>query len=155
MRKIRYFGVSNYSPYVKDSFHRWLCEGETTAVNPRNHGTKTAALYRLEVPAGGECVLRLDLARREKKFDEFDRERFDHAFALRKKEADEFYEDAIPANLTFEQKNVARQAYAGLVWTKQFYHFVVEDWMVGDPYEMPPPGSRTARSPDGCRGRSA
>ena len=129
------FGVSNYSPYVKDSFHRWLCGGETTAVNPRNHGTKTAALYRLEVPAGGECVLRLDLARREKKFDEFDRERFDHAFALRKKEADEFYEDAIPAHLTFEQKNVARQAYAGLVWTKQFYHFVVEDWMVGDPYE--------------------
>ncbi len=58
------------------------------------------------------------------------------------KEADGFYEDAIPANLTSEQKNVARQAYAGLVWTKQFYHFVVEDWMVGDPYEMPPPGSR-------------
>ena len=49
------------SPYVKDSFHRWLCEGETGAVNPRNHGTKTAALYRLEIPAGGEHVLKLEL----------------------------------------------------------------------------------------------
>ena len=136
------FGVPNYSPYVKDSFHRWLCDGETGAVNPRNHGTKTAALYRLEIPAGGEHVLKLELARRGKKFGQFDSERFDDIFALRIDEANEFYAEKIPAALSQEQKNVARQAYAGLVWTKQFYHFVVEDWMTGDPYEMPPPESR-------------
>ena len=94
------FGVPNYSPYVKDSFHRWLCEGETGAVNPRNHGTKTAALYRLEIPAGGEHVLKLELARRGKKFGEFDSERFDKIFALRIDEADEFYAEKIPAALS-------------------------------------------------------
>jgi hypothetical protein len=86
--------------------------------------------------------LKLELRRRRMKLGVFDSEGFEHTVAVRINEANEFYAETIPAALTPEQKNVARQAYAGLVWTKQFYHFVVEDWMIGDPYEMPPPGSR-------------
>ena len=136
------FDLPNYSPYVKDSFHRWLCEGDRQAVNPRNSGTKTAALYRMEIPARGQHGLKLELRRRSKKLGEFELNRFERTFATRIQEANEFYDETIPAALAPEQKNVARQAYAGLVWTKQSYHFVVEDWLTGDPYEMPPPGSR-------------
>ena len=137
------FGVPNYSPYVKDSFHRWLCEGETGAVNPQQSGNQDGR----PLPAGNSCrrgtrpedgtcapgeeVRPVRLANA-----------LIRSFALRIDEADYFYAERIPAALSQAQKDVARQAYAGLVWTKQFYHFVVEDWMMGDPYEMPPPESR-------------
>ncbi|HVQ20715.1 MAG TPA: hypothetical protein VMS23_06635, partial [Terrimicrobiaceae bacterium] len=84
------FDLPNYSPYVKDSFHPWLCEGDRQAVNPRNSGTKTAALYRMEIPARGQQVLKLELRRRSKKLGEFELDRFERTFATRIQEANEF-----------------------------------------------------------------
>ena len=67
---------------------------------------------------------------------------FDEIFAARKGEADEFYDAIAPVNLTSEHKAIQRQALAGLLWTKQFYYYIVEEWLKGDPASPPPPASR-------------
>jgi hypothetical protein len=136
------FGVKSYTPYVKDAFHELLVHGRKDAVNPKLIGTKAAAWYRLEVPAGGEATLKLRLyAQDERPTRPFGTE-FDKSVAARRQETDAFYADVIPATLSPEQRAVARQGYAGLIWTRQFYHYIVEDWLVGDPEQPPPPASR-------------
>lgn len=132
----------NAAPWVKDAFHRWLIDGESAAVNPTQRGTKAAAYYKLEVPGGGEARLQFQIRPQAKDGGDFDPERFANTLAKRKRDADEFYAELIPSNVSAEQKNVARQAYAGLIWTKQFYHYVIADWLDGDPYEPPPPPGR-------------
>ena len=67
---------------------------------------------------------------------------FDETFDVRKKEADEFYATVIPQNLSTDAKNVMRQAFAGMLWSKQFYHYVVKQWLEGDPGNPPPPPER-------------
>ncbi|MBI1853142.1 MAG: glucosidase [Planctomycetes bacterium] len=138
----RLFGSENASPYVKDAFHRYVIEGKTDAVNPKGVGTKAAALYRVEVPAGGHTTVKLRL------FSEDDAPQnpfnggFDRIFSKRVEEADAFYAARQSTGLTVEERRVSRQAYASLLWSKQFYHYVVKDWLDGDP-EMPkPPDSR-------------
>ena len=138
----RLYRQENAQPWVKDAFHRHLVDGETAAVNPNFRGTKAAALYRLTVPAGGETTLQLQLRPRAEDLGDFDPERFAKTLAKRKQDADEFYAELIPSNVSAAQKAVARQAYAGLVWTKQFYHYVIGDWIAGDPYEPVPPKGR-------------
>jgi hypothetical protein len=138
----RLFGVDNWTPYVKDAFHEYLVQGQSGSVNPKQIGTKVAALYRLEIPAEGEVAVRLRLAARELSTRDDLGGECDRVFVDRRREADEFYAERLPKELTEEHRCVVRQAYAGLLWGKQFYHYIVRDWLEGDPQQPPPPASR-------------
>jgi hypothetical protein len=138
----RLFGAANASEHVKDGFHEHLIGGRAGAVNPEGIGTKAAFHYRLEVPPGGSAVVRLRLRPEEAARGPALGPDFERVFAERICEADEFYEDRIPKELSEEERRVARQAYAGLLWTRQFYHLSVKDWLEGDPAQPPPPASR-------------
>ncbi|MCP9439751.1 MAG: glucosidase [Nitrospira sp.] len=147
MRKL--FGVANSSPYVKDAFHDYVIHGRTEAVNPTFVGTKAAALYRLAVPAGGQVVVRARLSPEEEAPTSPFGRLFDRVFEKRINEADRFYETVIPSELSDEERQVARQAYAGLLWTKQSYFYVVREWLEGDPaYQAPPPSRKNGRNSD-------
>jgi hypothetical protein len=105
----RLFGVDNWTPYAKDAFHEYLIAGRTAAVNPKLTGTKLAAHYRLDVPAGDQVMVRLRLANtRSTGFSDFDR-----LFAERIREADEFFAARLPATLTAEEGNVVRRVMPG------------------------------------------
>src|SRR5215831_12315470 len=140
----RLFGAKNSSPYVKDAFHRYLVNNETSAVNPQLTGTKAAVQYKFTVAAGGEVSLKLRLSKDQRNFasDNALGLGFENTFAARKAEAEEFYASIIPAATDDDTRNVMRQAFAGLLWTKQYYHYVVRDWLNGDPAEPTPPPER-------------
>ncbi|MEQ1902783.1 MAG: glucosidase [Pirellulaceae bacterium] len=140
----RLFNHPGTTPFVKDAFHRHVIHGEQTAVNPNCVGTKTAAHFRLEIPAGKSVVVRLRLTAERKKAVEPFGDQFESLFETRIRETDEFYDRKILANrnLDAEQRNVARQAYAGLLWSKQFYHMVVKNWIEGDADQPAPPANR-------------
>jgi hypothetical protein len=140
----RLFGAANSSPYVKDAFHEYVVHGRKEAVNPARIGTKAAALYRLEIPAGSEAVLHLRLfAESEAKGEPLGGD-FDRVFEERTREADDFYAARIPKGATPAEAAVMRQGWAGLLWSKQLYHYVVKDWLEGDPAQPPPPPERRA-----------
>jgi len=137
----RLFSSENASPFVKDAFHEFVVHGKTDAVNPQRVGTKAAAHYALEIPAQGEVVLRMRLTTQSAAtFADFE-----NVFAQRIAEADAFYETKIPEGLSADQRNIVRQAYAGLLWSKQFYNYIIKDWLAGDP-AMPPPPPQHART---------
>jgi len=140
----RLFATKSASSFVKDAFHRYVINGETAAVNPKPQGTKAAVLYKFTIPAGGEVSLKLRLCKDPgiEAADALGRE-FELTFAGRKAEADEFYASVIPTTTDDDTRNVMRQAFAGLLWTKQYYHYVVRDWLSGDPAEPPPPKVRS------------
>jgi hypothetical protein len=125
--------------FVKDAFHRYLIHGERSAVNPAETGTKACAWYQLDLGPGESRTVRMRLTGST----EASRmvQDTDGLFAERILEADEFYSFA-PPTLSDDARNVQRQAFAGLLWSKQFYHFVVETWLKGDPGQPPPPASR-------------
>jgi hypothetical protein len=135
------FGLENASPYVKDSINDYIVHRCKNAVNPRRVGTKAAAHYKLMIDAGVTVVLRLRLADSEFKvksaFDDFD-----WIFALRQHEANEFYANVIPQDLSADAQNVMRQGFAGMLWSKQFYHYVVKEWLQGDTGHPSPPEER-------------
>jgi hypothetical protein len=136
------FGVAPLQPYVKDAFHRHVIGGEKEAVNPKKVGTKVAAHYVLELAPGRSEVLRLRLSSAADAPALAFGAAFDRMFAQRIREADEFYAARLPGKATEEECAIARQAYAGLLWSRQFYHYVVRDWLDGDPEQPPPPESR-------------
>ena len=138
----RLFGTSNWTPYVKDAFHEYVIHGQSDAVNPKRAGTKMAAYYRLVIPAGGEVVVRLRLSNEKLTPQTSLDTEFDEVFQQRVREADEFYEGRVTRALSEEERRVVRQGYAGLLWTKQYYQYVVRDWLEGDPQQPPPPESR-------------
>ncbi len=123
----RLWGQPNRTPYVKDAFHRYVVQGEAAAVNPAQTGTKAAAVYVLDVPAGGSRTIRLRL-RGEGEGDAFG-PGFDATFAERLAEADEFYDRISAPALSEDQRRVHRQALAGMLWTKQYYYFDVDRWL--------------------------
>jgi hypothetical protein len=135
----RLFNSPNRTPFVKDAFHEYVINSKKEAVNPERKGTKAAANFRLDIPAKSEVVIKLRLAetKHKKAFDEFDQ-----IFDLRKKEADEFYGDLIHGELSDDARNVQRQAFAGMLWSKQYYHYVIQEWLDGDPAMPKPPESR-------------
>jgi len=140
----RLYGIPNAGP-VKDAFHAHVVDGAQGVLASDSRGTKCAAHHVLNVPAGGREVVELrlvatDVAEREG-FAPFG-EGFAAVFAERRAEADAFYAARLPAKLTDDERNVARQAYAGLLFTKQFFHYVVEEWLAGDPASPPPPAER-------------
>ena len=146
-------GTPNPAPFQKDGIGRYVVNRERTAVNPAGTGTK-AAFYYLRTLAPGEAwTVRLRLGRpfALAAADVADPlgAAFDETFAARRREADEFYAQLAPAALTDEERRVQRQAFAGLLWNKQFYHYVVERWLEGDPGQPPPPDVRlTGRNAD-------
>jgi len=137
----RLYGVPNASPYVKDAFHEYVIHGKKEAVNPQQTGTKAAAYYRVSVPAGGSVRLRLRLSDQAPGEATFGRE-FDETFAQRLKEADEFYNQRIGRCTSKDAMSVQRQAFAGMLWSKQFYHYNLRTWLEGDPAQPPPPPER-------------
>jgi hypothetical protein len=137
----RLWDVDNHSPYVKDAFHRYVVNRDVDAVNPRRVGTKAAFLHKWIVAAGESVRVELRLSSDEEAPAESFGEEFDATFSLREQEANEFYRGLI-TGATIEEARVARQAYAGLLWTKQYYNYVVREWLEGDPASPPPPAIR-------------
>ena len=123
----RLWGQPNASPYVKDAFHRYIIGRDAAAVNPARTGTKAAAHYTLEVPPGGSKTVRLRLtaAATASAF-----RNFDATFDIRISDANEFYERITPASLKEDERRIHRQALAGMLWTKQFYYFDLERWLI-------------------------
>src|SRR2546430_11272302 len=144
----RLHGYPNGQPFVKDAFHEYVVHGRTDAVNPGRTGTKFATHYVLEIEPGQSQVVRLRFsAKDEAPRDPF--ADFDRTFAQRIKEADEFYDAISPDGIDEESMKVARQGYAGLLWSKQFYNYVIRDWLAGDTAQpSPPPARNFRRNPD-------
>lgn len=131
------FNTPNASPYTKDGINDYLIYQKQT-INPHLTGTKVAAHYTLLVKPGETEVIWLRLSDSPQLKDE----EFAHIFQSRKAEADEFYKRISPNKLSADERNIHRQAYAGMLWSKQFYYYVVEDWLKGDPDTPPPPIER-------------
>jgi hypothetical protein len=136
----RLFGVPNQSRYVKDGINDHVIKGADT-VNPEHTGTKAAAHYPLHLGPGETRTVRLRLSPSTHADRAFGNT-FESIFEQRIHEADEFYATVIPADLPSDSRNVMRQAFAGMLWSKQFYHYVVRDWLNGDPIAPPPPSDR-------------
>jgi hypothetical protein len=141
------FDSPNKTSYVKDAFHAHVVKGQRAAVSPARAGTKAAGRWTADIPAGESRVFRARFTTREVtgKYDPF--ADFDDVFAMRRREADEFYATISPPNLGEEAANVHRQALAGLLWSKQYYAFDINRWLTGDPGGPAPP-------PDRKRGRN-
>jgi hypothetical protein len=137
----RLWAAPNPGPFVKDGINDHVVDGRKDAVNADGVGTKAAVHYRLTLAAGGSATVRLRLSDTAPTAASLGRE-FDAAFARRVREADEFYATIIPAHLSDDARLVMRQALAGLLWSKQFFHYDVRRWLEGDPAGPPSPASR-------------
>src|ERR1044071_3073051 len=140
----RLFGVANPQPFVKDAFHEYVIRGKREAVNPEQRGTKAAAHYVLNINPGETATVRLRFAPANEMSDGADvfGSSFDQVFTERLREADEFYAKIIPQHLSPDAQSVMRQSLAGMLWSKQFYHYVIEQWLKGDPGTPKPPEQR-------------
>lgn len=138
------YGQENPTAYVKDAFHRHIVGGEKEAVNPEATGTKAAAWFAFDEDEGvapGECaVVRFRFSK--KYTDYLDEEEFDDIIEKRREEADEFYYRISPLPMAEDLRNIQRQAFSGMMWTKQYYHFIWDQWANGDPTQPPPPEGR-------------
>src|SRR3989441_2326660 len=141
----RLFDVPNARPYVKDSINAYVVEGRKDAVNPERLGTKAAAYYRPRLEPGQSVVTRLRLSNTPLPAGPFGKD-FDTVLGQRVREADEFYQTVVPKGLSDDAKSVMRQAFAGLLWSKQFYQYDVRRWLEGDPASPPPPGRSKGRN---------
>jgi hypothetical protein len=135
----RLYGQNEAAGYFKDAFHEYVVHGNPAAVNPQNSGTKAGVLHVLAVPAGGSKQIRLRLSKpgSRKPFSDFD-----SIFTRRIQEADEFYAGLQDGIASADARNVQRQAFAGMIWSKQYYNYEVREWLRGDPAQPPPPPER-------------
>lgn len=134
------FNTPNASPYVKDGINDYLIHQQPT-INPNLTGTKVSAHYTLLVKPGETEIIQLRLSDSSEIGQAFGEE-FTNIFQTRIAEADAFYQRISPGELSADERNVQRQAYAGMLWNKQFYYYVVEDWLKGDLDTPPPPKER-------------
>ncbi len=141
--KSRVFGTQSVAGFWKDAFHDYVVSGQIGVVNPLQRGTKAGVLCRHLIPAGktASVALRLSMHTNQptlpvKMGD------VDLVFAARKSEADEFYETLIMPGADPELKLIQRQAIAGLLWSKQYYHYNVKKWLEGDALQPAPPQER-------------
>ncbi len=134
------FGTDNHTAHVKDGFHRHLVHGEQDAVSHAGQGTKAAGHFVFEIPAGETITIHCRLCPESSEVKAL--EQFEETFAERIQEADEFYQTVIPENTNVEERKIFREGYAGLLWTKQFYHYVIDDWLKGDRRTPKPPDAR-------------
>jgi hypothetical protein len=135
------FGVPNGSHYVKDGINDFIVNSKKDAVNPKGVGTKASALYLLKIPAGKTHTLKLRLTDSYKLSDPCNGD-FESTFKKRIKETDDFYKWVCPYTMPQDLKDIKRQSFAGMLWTKQFYYYVVNEWLDGDKDYPPPPESR-------------
>jgi hypothetical protein len=143
------FGSDSWTPYFKDAFHEYLIQKRKDAVNPNAGGTKIAAVYPLKLNAGEQKRVRMRLANTQLSVESDLGAAFDSLLNERVREADAFYEENLAPSLRPDHREVARQAYAGLLWSKQFYHYIIRDWLQGDPQMPAPPVERlTGRNAD-------
>ncbi len=132
----RTFGIPNDERYVKDGIDRAVVHGEVDAVNPAGVGTKAAFHHTLMVPAGGSRVVRVRLSTANPGADQSGDPAgpfgdFDQVMGERRSEADEFYADVLAGDLGDDERMVARQALAGMLWSKQYFGYDVEAWLAG------------------------
>jgi hypothetical protein len=137
----RLYGDQDGARYVKDSFHDYVVQGEKDSVNPDHLGTKAAAKYVLTFAPGETKTIKLRFTN-EEKVQEFSQQKFDAVFTQRIQEADEFYGVLAPSGISEDARRVQRQAFAGMLWSKQFYHYEVNRWLKGDPSMPEPPRER-------------
>ncbi len=135
----RLYGVPSRTPYVKDAFHRHIIHGEN-AINPEQRGTKACAWMRYDVAPGEAAVMVMRLAPP----DNPSTRQPDNLLEERRHDADTFYASIHPPNASTEERNIQRQALAGMLWTKQSYLFDVDVWLDGDDPAAPPPAARHA-----------
>ena len=157
----RLWGAPNPSPFVKDSINDAVTRNKIGGVNPNNVGTRAAAQYRFTIGPNESRTIRLRLAKIDNPTAAEAPERralparprelaspaemfrdFDAIFDRRKAEANDFYAELAPASLDEEHYAIQRQAFAALLWNKQFYHYIIEQWLDGDPAQPPPPNER-------------
>jgi Glycosyl hydrolase family 63 C-terminal domain len=138
----RLFAYPNASPYVKDAFHQAVVGGRPEAVNPRQEGTKAALHYVFELAPGGEATVCLRLHAAAEAVGEAFGGGFQAVFDRRRREADAFHAARQRPELSEDERRIARQAVAGLLWSKQYYGYVVKEWLEGDPGQPPPPAGR-------------
>jgi hypothetical protein len=130
----RLYNSNNSTPYPKDGINNYIVNG-SASINPAKEGTKAAIQNICEIAPDKPLVLRLRLSSRKLKSPFTD---FDSCFAKRKNEADDFYKELQQQIKTDEEKQIQRQAFAGMLWNKQFYHYDVQEWLEGDPATPPP-----------------
>ncbi|MFO1475575.1 MAG: glucosidase [Verrucomicrobiota bacterium] len=134
----RLYGSAESPAFAKDAFHRYIVNGERGAVNPDRTGTKAAARCKLQIAPGATAAVSLRLRKAGKAA----AVEAGAIFEQRRKEAEEFYGVILPGHVAGDERLVARQAFAGMLWSKQYYHFVISDWLEGDPAQPKPPASR-------------
>ena len=125
--------------YCKDAFHRYLIEAEKEAVNPAHFGTKAASVRKATVAPGQPLVLRYRLSNSGPCTDFSD---FDETLARRREECEQFYVSVRNPEMSKEEQQIQRQAFAGLLWSKQLYYYDIEQWCAGDPKGPKPPEER-------------
>jgi hypothetical protein len=143
----RLYGVPNQSPQVKDSINDAVVAGRADAVNPAHCGTKAAAHYRMTIRPGATTTIRLRLTKDAGRTTNAWAEAapfadFNDIFAQRQAEADAFYAALQPPEMDEDSRRVQRQAFAGMLWSKQFYYYDVDEWLRGDPGQPAPPEQR-------------
>ncbi|MBI2059496.1 MAG: glucosidase [Nitrospirae bacterium] len=138
----RLYGFKNGARFSKDGFHDAVVHGRSEAVNVAAVGTKAAAHYTLDLSPNETVSLSLRLRREGDRNSITFGKAFDRVFATRIEEADAYYEEILPNSLSADARSVVRQAQAGLLWSKQFYHYVVGHWLEGDPSQPSPPENR-------------
>ncbi len=141
-------GKKNRNIFVKDAFHDAIIKGANKkALIERGEGTKFASVHEFEIEPNGTKTIYLRLTRKE--FENPFPENFEEIFVNRKREADDFYKAILPQQITDEQKNIQRQALAGLLWSKQYYHYDVERWIMNSDGITPAnEGKKTGRNSD-------
>jgi hypothetical protein len=139
----RIFKDTNAAPFVKDAFHDYVVRGDTGAVNPERAGSKAAALYVLDIEPGATACVRVRLAE-SKPLDDPLGAPFDATLGARRADADEFYAKISPFPMSDEARRIQRQAFAGMLWCKQYYSYMVYRWLAGDP-ALPPPAAQRKR----------
>ncbi len=135
------FNTTNQSPYVKDGINDYIVSNQNNCVNPEYKGTKASAIYQLKLAPAETKIIKLRLCDNENISNPFGKA-FDATFSQRKDEADEFYLQITPYPLSEDMRNIQRQAFAGLLWNKQCYHYNIKKWLDGDPSQPTPPHQR-------------
>ena len=124
------FKSKNHAKYLKDAFHKLIIQKNIAAVSPEEQGTKAAAHFIANVPAGETISVLCRLHPADSEIHGLDHA--DEVFEERIHEADEFYNDIIPESAGPEQRQIFREGYGGLLWTKQFYYYIIDDWLKGN-----------------------
>ncbi len=141
-------GKKNSTPYTKDAFHRHIIQREKGAVNPQPEGTKAAAHIRKLIPAGETITIRCRLHWDRESNGLMGFDQFEQSFEACKRECDEFYQEIIPDNIGEDERLICRQGYAGLLWTKQFYHYDIDQWLNSGATQPPSKGRLNGRNQD-------